>query len=849
MAAKKFDSKKFLGTVNEYLAKGKVYQPADKYIEGMNLCTEYHGRSQDRLVDILKMVDVVRTKSKSVRKAWLKKASNTADRIQLASREWISSNLDELPPLKIVESKEYDPLAGQRDIRFYPSASASASASSSTPARQEQSLMDEGEILEHSKEGEVLDVGLSKEEEEFLLKSPSPSKTSSPRRSPRLQRRNKRKPKKDDRVDNSSSTRGTKKYRHLEADDRVDNSSSTSGQKEDQQESRMHSSEVDDRVGNSSSSSGQRSRQAERSRTSSGRSDRSSKSTPYREREVRPRLEEQPKKHQEDSKSSKSHPSHGHDRREPEQRQTEEPMEIQISESRVDNSDSGKTDSQVPRMARVVSKPRVGNSGLVDVPRLSITTQESGRRVHIPTKSELQMDKVREVKKVVKEKRIRYRKCSVEGCTSSSTYAKAHAFDCHIPPVFREQLPATEPDILRSRTMALKQVARWLQVIPASLEELMRFVDQQHMLNAMDNTSISPRQMEMMARMCDYHHLPVPDRFTMYPVNSPGVLVHWRVLLLLAACLEEEDRVYWINRFQVPEGFEEFERIAEVAEPEPEPEPSYPEVFDSHFHLDRVLRDLGISRSGSIKDVWNHVPIKPEDKTQMVGGVHVYCDPKTYPSSRRLMDLPAGQMVAVGFHPRHAGYKRQSIQDYLSELRVLLDCPRVVALGEIGLDHTEPTEFWHLQLNLLQEVLPLLRDNHVLVIHCRGMKGDCGTEVYLLLLHYLRKAVSTHHPIHLHCFTGNEYVLQRWLEAFPRTYFGFTSLIWRFSENQISVIRSIEESRLLLETDAPYFAPPGMQFSVPGLVYPVARILAEYREVSAEHILEVTMVNGQRLYQ
>ncbi|KAJ8306300.1 hypothetical protein KUTeg_016845 [Tegillarca granosa] len=345
----------------------------------MNLCTEYHGRSEDRLTDILKM---------------------------LASRDWISSNLDELPPLKIVESKEYDPLAGQRDIRFYPSASATSTASAS----QEQSLMDEGEILEHSKEGEVLEVDLSREEEELLLKSPPPTKASSPKRSPRLQKRAelKRKPRNDDRVDNSSSS-SDKKYRRSGVDDSVDNSSSTSRQKEDQQKSRSRQSEVDDRVDNPSSSLGQ-------------------------------------------SKSSRA--------------------------------------------------------------KFSITTKESGRQVHITTKSELQKDIVLEVKEAVKEKRVRHRKCSVKGCNKPNTFAKAHAFNYHIPPVFRELLPAAETDILRSRTMALKQVARWLQVIPASLEELMKFVEQQHMLSVMDNVSINPRQEEMMARMCDYNNLPIPEKFT-----------------------------------------------------------------------------------------------------------------------------------------------------------------------------------------------------------------------------------------------------------------------------------------------------------------------------------------------
>ncbi|KAJ8306301.1 LOW QUALITY PROTEIN: hypothetical protein KUTeg_016846 [Tegillarca granosa] len=182
-----------------------------------------------------------------------------------------------------------------------------------------------------------------------------------------------------------------------------------------------------------------------------------------------------------------------------------------------------------------------------------------------------------------------------------------------------------------------------------------------------------------------------------------------------------------------------------------EPEPKYLEVFDSHFHLDRVLRDCGLSRGGTVEDVLNQVPVRPEEKCNLIGGVQVYCDPKTYPSSRT--SFGSFSWTVGGSWISSKTCRRQSIKDYLTELKVLLDCPKVVALGEIGMDHTEPTEYWHLQLNLLQEVLPLLRKNRVLVIHCRGMKGDCGTEVYMLLLHYLRKAVSTHHPIHLHCFT------------------------------------------------------------------------------------------------
>ena len=48
--------------------------------------------------------------------------------------------------------------------------------------------------------------------------------------------------------------------------------------------------------------------------------------------------------------------------------------------------------------------------------------------------------------------------------------------------------------------------------------------------------------------------------------------------------------------------------------------------------------------------------------------------------------------------------------------------------------------YWAYQVKLLEKVLPFLEDRHVLVVHCRGMDGDCGTEtVYTTLPHNLIK--------------------------------------------------------------------------------------------------------------
>ncbi|KAH3811585.1 uncharacterized metal-dependent hydrolase YcfH-like [Dreissena polymorpha] len=157
--------------------------------------------------------------------------------------------------------------------------------------------------------------------------------------------------------------------------------------------------------------------------------------------------------------------------------------------------------------------------------------------------------------------------------------------------------------------------------------------------------------------------------------------------------------------------------------------------------------------------------------------------------------------------------------------------------------------YWAYQVELLEKILPFLEDRHVLVIHFRGMEGDCSTEAFLLLLYVLKRYVRTHHPIHLHCFTGNRYVQDRWLERFPGTYFGFNNEVRKFSSDQLEALQNVEDSRLLLETDAPYFPAPGSRVSSPSQISTVAEAVTALRGTTVEHVLEISVANGKHLYR
>ncbi|XP_053380308.1 putative deoxyribonuclease TATDN2 [Mercenaria mercenaria] len=204
--------------------------------------------------------------------------------------------------------------------------------------------------------------------------------------------------------------------------------------------------------------------------------------------------------------------------------------------------------------------------------------------------------------------------------------------------------------------------------------------------------------------------------------------------------------------------------------------------------------------------------------------------------------------VAIGFHPKHASSSHHRLNEDIKLMLRLLRHPKVSAFGEIGIDHTEPRKDWSYQVDLLEKILPELQDQHVLIVHCRGMRGDCGTEAFLLLLHFLKKLVRTNHPIHLHCFAGNQYVFKRWLEVFPRTYIGFTNMVQSFDPEQVAALCAIEENRLLLESDAPYFKTMGTNVSSPSQLYAAAMNVAQHRGTTPERSLEITVANAQCLY-
>ncbi|XP_069103070.1 LOW QUALITY PROTEIN: uncharacterized protein [Argopecten irradians] len=431
-----------------------------------------------------------------------------------------------------------------------------------------------------------------------------------------------------------------------------------------------------------------------------------------------------------------------------------------------------------------------------------------------------------------KNRSTRPRRCWIPDCPADVRYAKPHAFMCHLPGIVDERLPPASIAVLRGRKEALLQAAVWLlRRAVSDLEDLVEYVRMQHLLES-EKVSISDSQIVAMRAFCGYLSTPCPDIFTMDPVNSIAVLTHWKVVLLIAARIPVVERDYWRSLYPIPE---------EVGI-------RTPRAFDAHFHFDRTLKAMGLPLNSTFEAVLDGTPMDKGKEIVVAGTCASYCDPETYPTRESLSTLPTDMAIAVGIHPKKR-YNGSELDKVIRKLKELVRLPRVVAVGEFGLDHSVPVEFWHHQMVMLEKILPLVEPRHVVVLHCRGLAGDSGTEAYLLLLHFVKKAVPEDQRIYLHCFNGDSYVRDQWSSAFRNLYFGFTSMAAKFTPVQIRALKGINPERLFLETDAPYFNRPEHQWSAPNQLYWTAEAVAQHLNFKAVSLLNATVTNAQRLFQ
>jgi TatD DNase family protein len=202
---------------------------------------------------------------------------------------------------------------------------------------------------------------------------------------------------------------------------------------------------------------------------------------------------------------------------------------------------------------------------------------------------------------------------------------------------------------------------------------------------------------------------------------------------------------------------------------------------------------------------------------------------------------------SAGVHPDNEGVREPSLEDLLS----LAAQPRVVAIGETGLDYYRlngrSIDDMHWQRERFRTHIRAARAcAKPLVIHTRSASADT--------LAILREE-GTEGPGAaaggvLHCFTETAEVARAALDL--GFYISFSGIVtFRNAEDLREVARFVPQDRLLIETDSPYLAPVPFRGKTnqPAYVAHVGAAVAVLRGITPEALARATSANFERLFE
>ena len=199
--------------------------------------------------------------------------------------------------------------------------------------------------------------------------------------------------------------------------------------------------------------------------------------------------------------------------------------------------------------------------------------------------------------------------------------------------------------------------------------------------------------------------------------------------------------------------------------------------------------------------------------------------------------------ATVGVHPHEAEAQNDELR---SQLRDWYADPRVIAVGECGLDYHYMRSPREVQRRVLAEQLQWARELTLpAVVHVR----DDGANAYEELLDIWAGEGEGELTGVLHCFTSTLEFARRALEQ--GFYISFSGVVtFPRSDALREVAREIPLDRLLVETDAPFLAPHGHRGkrNEPAWVSLVGETLARVHELRAEEMARITTTNARRLF-
>lgn len=298
----------------------------------------------------------------------------------------------------------------------------------------------------------------------------------------------------------------------------------------------------------------------------------------------------------------------------------------------------------------------------------------------------------------------------------------------------------------------------------------------------------------------------------------------------------------------------------EAGRDRPAMEAGYLELFDTHCHL------ADPAYAGDLEAV-----LARAWEAGLAGMLCVGYDVASSRAAVALAERDPRIWAAVGVHPHNVAEEkasRPSPGELEAELRVLAGHPRVVALGEAGLDFYRDLSPRPLQRDIFRLQAGLARELGLpLVVHDRDAHDECLT---VLVEYYggagptvppqpvapataagaasVMGAAAALPPGVMHCFSGDRALAESCLGL--GFYLSFAGpLTYPKADGARAVAAWIPSDRVFIETDCPYLAPQTRRGrrNEPAYVAEVARTLAAVRGIAPDRAASLTTANARRL--
>ena len=201
--------------------------------------------------------------------------------------------------------------------------------------------------------------------------------------------------------------------------------------------------------------------------------------------------------------------------------------------------------------------------------------------------------------------------------------------------------------------------------------------------------------------------------------------------------------------------------------------------------------------------------------------------------------------AAVGIHPHDAGRAESS---YLTRLAELSRQPKVVAIGETGLDFYRNYSPKEAQFNVLRGQLELAAElNLPIIIHAR----QAAREMIETLSDWVKRHKDTSGRPRgvIHCFSEDAQTAQKYLDL--GFYISFAGSVSYPQSRAPTVAKTIPIDRIMVETDCPFLTPQKHRGkrNEPSYVALTAETLAKILDIPLEKFAEQTTENAQRLFK